>query len=460
MKSSFVFTVILAMTKFSLFKTQTEYHDKFRTYLSDVIEQESVHDARIRPMTDQANAVDISVEFQIISISKLDTFSGSMDFAGRLKMKWTSEEEIVRPDEQRNWLDFDARLVEQDSIWTPDITVYNSMGERKRLGDSSFRIQIDMDGRCEWLLGVVDSTSCMFDVTLFPFDKPICNIVFTTWKYKAAEVLLSALNDSVDMSLYNENSEWTIVNTTSNLTIQNEVSYLNYTIYFKREAGFVLVNMILPVIVVSLLNALVFLVPAESGERLTYAVLLFLWFAVYLDIISTNLPISSDNMSNLSLFVISMVGLSILTIFLDVISVMLYNRDDKKQVPWCIEGFVRCLRCRCGGSNRNRIIPFEDVESFDQNGDTQMLNGKAPTTVALGTKSNNKVELRLRDFEMPRDDLKRKENIENEPRKRKSDEVDWKVVSVTFDYICFVLTLLCTLGLCGYFLVPLVTANS
>jgi hypothetical protein len=52
------------------------------------------------------------------------------------------------------------------------------------------------------------------------------------------------------------------------------------TIHFKRNAGFFLVNMILPILMVALLNSMTFLLPMESGERLTYAVLLFLWFVV------------------------------------------------------------------------------------------------------------------------------------------------------------------------------------
>lgn len=446
----------------SVVRTQTEYHDKFRTYLQDVLEGLSesapyvgtpIHDKRIRPVTDQANAVDVSVEFQIISLSKLDTFSKSMDFAGRLVLKWNNQAAVV-PTKQRNWLEFNARLIDQDSVWTPDIALYNSMGDRERLGHHSYRIQIDMDGNCEWLVGVVATTSCTFDVTVFPFDKPVCTIAFTTWKHYASEVLLTSVDENANLTWYVDHSEWIVENTTATTNIQNGVSYLNYTIYFKREAGFVLVNMILPVILVSLLNSLAFLVPHESGERITYAVFLFLWFAVYLEIISMNLPVSSENMSNLSMFVIYMVALSILTVFLDVLSIMLFNRDERKQVPWCIESFVRFLRCRCGGSNRSRVIGFEDVESYDVNGPKQ------PTTVALGTKVNNKVTLLLRDFEVPNEDLKKTQDIYHEPRRRKSDEIDWKIVAITFDYIFFVFILFFTLGLCVYFLVPLVSSNA
>jgi hypothetical protein len=69
-----------------------------------------------------------------------------------------TNQQIVLTATQKEWLDFDARVVDQDSIWTPDLAVYNSMAQRQRLGDSSYRIRIDMDGNCEWLIGVVAST--------------------------------------------------------------------------------------------------------------------------------------------------------------------------------------------------------------------------------------------------------------------------------------------------------------
>lgn len=458
MELSIELKLFLLMISSTVLNAQTEYHDKYRTYLADAVDKTSFQDSRILPVLDSTNAISVSVDFQMISISKLDTFTGSMDFAGRLYMTWNNQQ-IVLTAAQKEWLDFDARVVDQDSIWTPDLAVYNSMAQRQRLGDSSYRIRIDMDGNCQWLIGVVASTFCTFDVTLFPFDKPSCDISFTTWRYKSDEVLLTAANDSVDFSLYYENSEWTIENSTANLTIENDVSYLNYTISFKRNAGFFLVNMILPILVVALLNSMTFLLPTESGERLTYAVLLFLWFVVYLDIVTTNLPMSSTNVSNLSLFVISMVGISVLTICLDIISISIYNKDDKKFVPGRLESFVRCLRCRCGESNQNRVIPSKDVEKLDGNANTDMSDGKASTTVARGTKNVNSFELRLQDFEMPRNDIDKKVDINYEPRKGKSDEIDWKTVSLTFDYIFFVIVLFATLGLTGYFLVPLIAAN-
>jgi hypothetical protein len=459
MELSIELKLFLLMISSTVLNAQTEYHDKYRTYLADAVDKTSFQDSRILPVLDSTNSISVSVDFQIISISKLDTFTGSMDFSGRLYMTWNNQQ-IVLTATQKEWLDFEARVVDQDSIWTPDLAVYNSMAQRQRLGDSSYRIRIDMDGNCRWLIGVVASTFCTFDVTLFPFDKPSCDISFTTWRYKSDEILLTAANDSVDFSLYYENSEWTIENSTANLTIENDVSYLNYTIHFKRNAGFFLVNMILPILMVALLNSMTFLLPMESGERLTYAVLLFLWFVVYLDIVTTNLPMSSTSISNLSLFVISMVGISVLTICLDIISISIYNKDDTKFVPGCLESFVRCLRCRCGGSNESRIIPLKDVEKFDDNAITDMSDVKAPTTVAFGTKNVNRFELRLQDFEMPRNNIDKKVDLDYEPRKRKSDEIDWKTVSSTFDYIFFVIVLFATLGLTGYFLVPLIAANS
>jgi hypothetical protein len=89
-----------------------------------------------------------------------------------------------------------------------------------------------------------------------------------------------------------------------------------------------------------------------------------------------------------------------------------------------------------------------------------MSDVKAPTTVAFGTKNVNRFELRLQDFEMPRNNIDKKVDLDYEPRKRKSDEIDWKTVSSTFDYIFFVIVLFATLGLTGYFLVPLIAANS
>lgn len=56
-------------------------------------------------------------------------------------------------------------------------------------------------------------------------------------------------------------------------------------------------NTIIPVVMLSLLNVLVFLLPASSGEKMALAVTVLLSFTVYLSIISEVMPKTSESIS-------------------------------------------------------------------------------------------------------------------------------------------------------------------
>jgi hypothetical protein len=56
--------------------------------------------------------------------------------------------------------------------------------------------------------------------------------------------------------------------------------FLYFHIAIKRRATFALLNLILPIFTMGILNLFVFLLPAESGERVGYAITVLLSIAV------------------------------------------------------------------------------------------------------------------------------------------------------------------------------------
>ena len=68
-------------------------------------------------------------------------------------------------------------------------------------------------------------------------------------------------------------------------------------VHLRRKRTFYILNTIIPVVMLSLLNVLVFILPADCGERMALAVTVLLSFTVYLGIISDNMPKTSESLS-------------------------------------------------------------------------------------------------------------------------------------------------------------------
>lgn len=72
---------------------------------------------------------------------------------------------------------------------------------------------------------------------------------------------------------------------------------VTFRIRLHRKRTFYVLNTIIPVVMLSLLNVLVFLLPASSGEKMALAVTVLLSFTVYLSIISEVMPKTSESIS-------------------------------------------------------------------------------------------------------------------------------------------------------------------
>ena len=98
--------------------------------------------------------------------------------------------------------------------------------------------------------------------------------------------------------LFRPNGEWEVVKTdvtTSTITetrngVTKSFSQLEFWIHLKRRDQFYNTNVMLPIILSSILVTLVFLVPVESGEKLSYILTVLLTIAVFLTIIGDTLP--------------------------------------------------------------------------------------------------------------------------------------------------------------------------
>ena len=65
---------------------------------------------------------------------------------------------------------------------------------------------------------------------------------------------------------------------------------LHFWLYMKRRDEFYNTNVMLPIVLSSFLVTLVFVVPVECGEKLSYTLTILLTIAVFLTVISDMLP--------------------------------------------------------------------------------------------------------------------------------------------------------------------------
>ena len=179
-------------------------------------------------------------------------------------------------------------------MWRPRSIVGNSLEEQDLFGDIYTRAYIKHTGLTTWTPGGTFSTSCDeingLDLTYFPFDQHECMFTFffhaMSNEIKIQEESLEDADDDEVLS----NGEWDA----SNIRFQG-INYpypdipAMYKVRFnlKRRPMFFVVSVLIPVIFLSLLSSLVFVLPVDSGERASFSTTLLLSLTLFMGSVTT-----------------------------------------------------------------------------------------------------------------------------------------------------------------------------
>ncbi|CAC5370280.1 CHRNA6 [Mytilus coruscus] len=237
-------------------------------------------------MNDQYDAIRVTVDFEMSSIHALDEVA--------------EKNSCCRSFES-----------DMDTIWKPEIVLKNGFHKFEELGGSFYYVRVEYDGRILWYPYHVYESQCSIDVTFYPFDEQTCHIILTIWTYRYYEVEIDP--DSIFyLGEYIENSLWEMTSTSVHIQRVLGSSEIIFTINLRRKPTYYIVNIIIPLIFLGVLNSLVFIIPADAGEKMSYSVTVFLSFVVFLTIITAQLPVNSECTSILSIYIVIQLSYCIL----------------------------------------------------------------------------------------------------------------------------------------------------
>ena len=141
--------------------------------------------------------------------------------------------------------------------------------------------------------------SCESDTTYYPMDYQACTIMVTTWAYTKDEIKLQFdTTTPVELDDYTPNGEWTLLEAFGTKEQEKTrkgktFSSVTFEINLQRRPMFHVLNTMFPVAFMAVLIPMVFKLPPDSGEKIGYSLTVLLAYAVYLTLISDNIPSTS-----------------------------------------------------------------------------------------------------------------------------------------------------------------------
>lgn len=129
---------------------------------------------------------------------------------------------------------------------------------------------------------------CTFDMTFFPFDSQTCKIIIrcdgVDAKTRLRNTTMVDLNTTFLSSVFPKDGEWKIrdIGNISSKDINFDFGFVELTFTMDRRPWFSLVCFILPMLVTSLLSFLVFWMPPDNGEKMSFLVSIYMSMALYI----------------------------------------------------------------------------------------------------------------------------------------------------------------------------------
>lgn len=341
-----IYITFISNIKFSLTASHsfvTTLYDRLTTY----------NYSYIRPESDLDTATTVRFKFFLVNLQDLDDNNSKFSVTGYFEINWKDNNLTWDPTSYDNT---DSIRIPSGYMWKPHLLVGNPYADATVISLQQSTIRVFSDGSAYWYPADSYQMSCDADVSYFPFDSQTCEIWLLPWDHGASEINVTLTQTTVDLSSYNPNPTWDYVS--SNVYTQSSSNGVHFTMKFKRRPTFFMINIIFPIILLGVLNVFVFVLPADSGERVGFSITLLLSIAVFMTIIADSLPnTSSPRLSSVVVKLSVDLIISALMMVCTILGLILHHRTDNVPATGFWKCFVRFRQCflDCRMSKTNAV---------------------------------------------------------------------------------------------------------
>ncbi|XP_066497729.1 neuronal acetylcholine receptor subunit alpha-9-II [Hoplias malabaricus] len=261
--------------------------------LNDLMENYS---EALRPVEDTDKTLNVTLQITLSQIKDMD--ERNQVLIAYLWIRQTWYDAYLKWDKEM-YDGLEVIRIPSSLVWRPDLVLYNK-------ADDDLSEPVDTNvvlrytGEITWDAPAITKSSCVVDVSYFPFDSQQCNLTFGSWTYNGNQVDISMGMNSGDLSDFVENVEWEChgMPATKNVIMYGCCSDpypdITYTVLLKRRSSFYIFNLLLPCFLISFLAPLGFYLPADSGEKVSLGVTVLLALTVFQLVVAESMPPSES----------------------------------------------------------------------------------------------------------------------------------------------------------------------
>ncbi|XP_071523734.1 acetylcholine receptor subunit alpha-like [Panulirus ornatus] len=199
------------------------------------------YNSRARPVTDPTHNTTVLIALSVNYIS-MDDVRQELSVTGWSIMSWMDEHLHWEP---KNYVNINRLHFDDDDIWMPDITVFNSAEGSNVHPFGAVPVLVISNGQTYWFPPTHMIIKCDLDLTLWPSDQHECVIRMGSWAHHGEQIDIQVMpmndTDGVMMDNFEENSQWELVKVAATRTVTSLEDHdpyveINFTFIVKRQA--------------------------------------------------------------------------------------------------------------------------------------------------------------------------------------------------------------------------------
>ncbi|WKY02246.1 hypothetical protein Q1695_015900 [Nippostrongylus brasiliensis] len=301
------------------------------------------YDKAVRPVFNASSVVKVFIGLTLTHIFNIDERNQVLALNVWVEQTWYDERIRWQP---RHFGNLSKLTMATRYLWTPDIVLYNNARDFSR-GFVDTNLHASYDGAIQWAPPQKIYSRCHMDVAKFPFDHQFCSLIFRSWIYDTTQLDLTMITrydgkSPFTKDSFTENGEWEIV---ANRTFRyqqhsgsNEYSTVVFELHLRRRTLFFMYNIIAPCVMLSILTMMQFLLPCESGEKVTLGLTVLLAYSVFSFNIAESMPETSEVIPLIAIYLMAIMGISALSVSFSVFVLNLrHGADYSDRIPQWLE---------------------------------------------------------------------------------------------------------------------------
>lgn len=280
----------------------------------------------IRPVENLLSYVSVETDLDLHTLYDLDFVNNILKARYMIAPYWIDVRLMWRPSDYNNVTRINLSRRE---IWIPNLIICNSVEETYNKNNDE-EVTIYYDGTVEmWSLKYIE-TFCQVNAYAYPFDEHRCEIHMCVEVQSIGQMIIEAVH--FKNLNFTENYKWDIDMLGSVYAKNIKDNKAAAVIHLRRKITVGIIAMLIPTGMMTILTVFVFVLPPESGEKVSLATTIFLSNVLYLVELDKNTPRNSKYPSLLMLYLTLLSMLSgIVTLGSVVISKLyVYQSSQKK----------------------------------------------------------------------------------------------------------------------------------